>query len=291
MVAGCGMIQPILLNEIMEYIGGDKTWLESGLYFLSILAVRLVLGICLSHFYYRMGVFGFKLSNTLSLLIYSKALKQPLLAEKDYSVSDIVNYSQADAQRMNGLPIQLSRALFAPLQVLVGFFMLYSYIGASFLVGVGIMLLIMVLTYAFTRIAATTYDQLNDAKDQRMRTTEEILQIIKFIKANTKEKHFFKQLNHQREREVRLNKKVKLMDMCVTSSYFLSSPLILSMTFLVHVSVGNEIDAASAFTTILLFQILQEPMILMPTEIAELVQSWSSLKRIEAFLYANDIEK
>ena len=224
----------------MAYIGGgEKSLLKSGLYFLSILGVRLLLGICLSHFYYRLGVFGFKLSNTLSLLIYTKALKHPLLAEKDYSVSDIINYSQADAQRMNSLPIQLSRTCFAPFQVFIGFFLLYTYIGTSFLVGVGILGLISVLSYGFTRAAGATYDRLIEARDRRMGATEEMLQIIKFIKASTKEKLFFKELDGQREREVQFNKKVKRMDMCVTSSYLLSSPLILSMTFLVYVGAGN----------------------------------------------------
>ena len=32
-------------------------------------------------------------------------------------------------------------------------------------------------------------------------------------------------------------------------------------------------------------------MIFMPTEIVELVLNWSSIKRIEAFLYASEIQK
>ena len=71
--------------------------------------------------------------------------------------------------------------------------------------------------------------------------------------------------------------------------YNASPPLIVCMTLLVYVSLGNEIDAAGAFTTILLFQILQIPITQLPMSIAELVQIWSSLKRIEKFLFASEI--
>ena len=44
-----------------------------------------------------------------------------------------------------------------------------------------------------------------------MKVTEEIMQIIKFIKISAQEKYFFKKLNVKREEELILNKKVNLM--------------------------------------------------------------------------------
>jgi len=38
--------------------------------------------------------------------------------------------------------------------------------------------------------------------------------------------------------------------------------------------------ATQAFTTIMLFRILQYPMRLLPTAISEIIQMWTSLKRI-----------
>ena len=60
----------------------------------------------------------------------------------------------------------------------------------------------------------------------------------------------------------------------------MSSPLIISMTFLLYISFGNEIDAPKAFTTIILFKVLQNPMTQLPTAIAQIIQIWSSVKRI-----------
>ena len=101
-----------------------------------------------------------------------------------------------------------------------------------------------------------------------MSVTEEILNIVKFIKITAQEKYFFKKLNKKREVELQLYRKVGLMNILTIVTYWLSSPLIISMTFYMYVSLGNEIDAPKAFTTIILFQILQFPIRLFPTAIA-----------------------
>ena len=170
------MFQPILMKKIMDYVNqGEKTASESSIYFCSIFLIRLLLAIILPHFYYKFGVFGFNLTNTLSLMIYKKAMKHPLLTEKHYSIGDIINYSQVDAQRMTYLGFQISGVLFAPIQIAIGLLLLYFYIGISFLVGLGVMIIMMILTLIFTRIATTANDILLKAKDERMKVTEEIL--------------------------------------------------------------------------------------------------------------------
>ena len=65
------------------------------------------------------------------------------------------------------------------------------------------------------------------------------MQIIKFIKINAQEKYFFKKLNVKREEELILNKKVNLMYIISIVLYYLSSPLIISFTFLVYTALGN----------------------------------------------------
>ena len=135
-------------------------------------------------------------------MIYNKALKHPLLTEKNYSISDVINYSQVDAQRMTNFGFQLAGILFAPAQIIIGLLLLYLYIGISFLVGLGVMILLMISTLLFSKVSTKVNDKLLKAKDERMKITEEILEIIKFIKVNAQEKYFFKKLNKKREKEL-----------------------------------------------------------------------------------------
>lgn len=75
--------QPILMNQMMSYARNDsKTFSQSLIYFLGILISSFVVSVAFAHIFYNFAVFGFNLSNTLSLMLYDKALKHPLITEK-----------------------------------------------------------------------------------------------------------------------------------------------------------------------------------------------------------------
>jgi hypothetical protein len=78
------MYQPILSHDIIAYIGGEeeRTIRTNTLYFLGMFALSIANTISQVYMWYCFGFMGFSLSNTLSLLIYSKAMKHPLITEK-----------------------------------------------------------------------------------------------------------------------------------------------------------------------------------------------------------------
>ena len=49
---------------------------------------------------------------------------------------------------------QMTTVLFCPFQIVLGFLLLYFYIGVSFLVGIGIMILLMIFTGIFSTVLA-----------------------------------------------------------------------------------------------------------------------------------------
>lgn len=165
--------QPILTNQTIAYIEGESRNFKTGfLYFLGILSATLVMSLLMSQIYYIFAVLGFNLSNTLSLLIYNKTLKHPLITEKEFSVSSIINYSQVDAQRLTYLGFQLVSLLLTPIQLVVMLFLLYEYIGPVFLVGIGLMIILMIFTLIFTKKSVNANDLLLKRKDGRMKVTE-----------------------------------------------------------------------------------------------------------------------
>lgn len=170
------MYSPILMNNMMDYINSkNKAVSQSVLFFFAIFMTNFILSVSSSHIFFRFAIFGYNLSNTLSLLLFNKALKHPLLTEKEYSTSDIVNYSQVDAQRMTYMGFQLTAIIFCPIQIVIGLLLLYIYIGISFLVGTGVMIIMMLLAFIFSKIFSKANDKLLKAKDKRMKVTEEIL--------------------------------------------------------------------------------------------------------------------
>lgn len=124
-----------------------------------------------SHLYYQFAVFGFNLSNTLSLLIYEKSLKYPALCEKKYSISQIINYSQVDAQRMTNMGVQLTSVLYTPLQIMIGIWLMYSYIGVSFCAGLLVMALMITSTFFIAKQISKVNETTLKYKDKRMKVT------------------------------------------------------------------------------------------------------------------------
>ncbi len=76
------------------------------------------------------------------------------------------------------------------------------------------------------------------------------------------------------------------MDVLNIFLYWLSCPLILSATFMTYIHLGNEMNSEVAFTTIMIFTTLQYPIRLLPNSISSLIQMFTSIKRIEKFLFA-----
>ena len=60
---------------------------------------------------------------------------------------------------------QLVALLFTPFQMIIGLYLLYIYIGPSFLVGFGVMMCLMIFTLIFSKIASKANDKLLKAKD------------------------------------------------------------------------------------------------------------------------------
>jgi ABC-type bacteriocin/lantibiotic exporter with double-glycine peptidase domain len=147
---------------------------------------------------YHFALLGYNISNSLSVCIFQKALKYPTLCSKEFQTSELINYSQVDAQRMTSLGFYMAVVIFFPLQLAIGIYLMYSFIGVSFLAGIGIIVIMSVFIFINSKINAKANEKLLEAKDKRMKVATEIFNLIRFIKVNAWEKYFFKKLNQAR---------------------------------------------------------------------------------------------
>jgi ABC-type multidrug transport system fused ATPase/permease subunit len=259
------------------------------LLFAGILLMQIVKSICDTNMGYRMGKVGVNLTNGLTLLIFSKSLKYPSVAEKEFEESDIVNYSQVDAERLASGGNELATLLTCPIQIVIGVLLMYHFIGISFLAGIGVLLLTIGATYLTSRKSYEYNKQILRKKDERMRATQEMLDTIRYIKINAIEKYFYGKVDEKRMEEIGLYKRKGLMDTLNVFVYWLACPLILSATFATYVWLGNQMSSEVAFTTIIIFTTLQVPIRILPNSISAIIQIFTSVKRIEKYLYAQEI--
>ena len=85
---------------------------------------------------------------------------------------------------MTNMGVQLTSVQYNPIQIVIGVWLMYTYIGASFVSGMSTMLVMIAITFFLAKKISKVNENTLKAKDARMKITEEILDIIRFIKIN-----------------------------------------------------------------------------------------------------------
>lgn len=131
-------------------------------------------------------------------------------------------------------------------------------------------------------------------KDQRVRLISEILGGIKVLKLYAWELSFVKRINSLREEEVH---QLKVFQFLEGTQYFVwsSAPLLVALasfvTYVLIDPVNNVLDSQTAFVSLTLFNTMRGPLFLLPFGIVSLIQGAVSIKRINSFLNAEELDK
>lgn len=166
------MLLPNITKMVIHYVQSDEKSVQTGIFFLvGIVLLKFTQNLAQSHMFYHFTLFGYNVNNGLSLCVFNKALRYPTLCSKEFQLSELINYSQVDAQRMTYLGSYMSAILFFPIQLGVGIFLMYRFIGVSFLAGIGIILVMGVFIWINSKLNARANSKLLVAKDKRMKAT------------------------------------------------------------------------------------------------------------------------
>ena len=77
---------------------------------------------------------------------------------------------------------QIAAFFYGPLQIIVGLIIMYFSLGWTFLTAIGSIMLILFVSYFVTKIGVLLNEKSLKAKDERMKSTEDMLDIIRYIK-------------------------------------------------------------------------------------------------------------
>lgn len=123
------------------------------------------------HQQYCQNYLGTNLVGTANLMIFNKALKYPVLSSRKFTETDIINYSQIDAENLTNLASRLIFFLFGVIEIISGVGLLYAFIGILVLIPIGVMVIINLISF---KIGKSTIDynmQILQKKDDRMKVT------------------------------------------------------------------------------------------------------------------------
>ncbi|XP_032409131.1 canalicular multispecific organic anion transporter 1-like isoform X2 [Xiphophorus hellerii] len=286
-------VSPQLLKLMISFTQDKSsyTW-EGYLYAVLLLMVALLQSLVMQQYLRRCFVLGMKVRTALMAAVYKKALVMSNDNRKESTVGETVNLMSADAQRFNDVTNFIHLLWSCPLQIMVSIVFLWMDLGPSTLAGVAVMLLMVPVNGLLANQAKKIQRENMKSKDKRLKIMNEILNGIKTLKLFAWEPSLQTQVEDIRGEELKVMRKFAYL---TSFSTFISNcaPTLVSLaTFAVFVSVSSDniLTAEKAFTSISLFNILRQPLSMLPMLIASIVQTTVSKKRLEKFLGGDDLE-
>ncbi|KFY46523.1 hypothetical protein V495_02419 [Pseudogymnoascus sp. VKM F-4514 (FW-929)] len=200
----------------------------------------------------------------------------------------IVNLMAVDTYRVDQASAMFHLIWTAPIACILTLILLVINLHESALAGfallvLGIPALTMAVKSLFTRRRA-----INKITDQRVSLTQEILQAVRFVKYFGWEMAFLDRLRSIRNREIYAIQ-ILLAIRNAINAVSMSMPIFASMlAFITYSLTDNTLDPAKVFSSLALFNSLRMPLNLLPLVIGQVVDAWSSVKRIQDFLLAEE---
>ena len=172
-----------------------------------------------------------------------------------------------------------------PLAVIINSILLYNTLGVAAFAGMAVLVLLIPAQALVGRIYTIVQRRFMAAVDVRLEAVTEVIAHIKLIKFNAWESKFFDRMSLARRRELSLL--AQRFALTVLSSLFIwGTPVVVTATaFAVHSLVLHQpLTADRLFSSLILFNMLLDPLALFQDTFARLLQSYTSCGRVQAFL-------
>ncbi|XP_063866337.1 multidrug resistance-associated protein 1-like isoform X3 [Scylla paramamosain] len=246
----------------------------------------------LGQYFAWMMVVGLRMRTGIISAVYGKAMRISSSAKKESTVGEIVNLMSVDAQRFMDITTYINMLWSAPMQIILAIYFLWNLLGPSVLAGLAVMIVLIPINGFIANQTKKLQIKQMKLKDERVKLMNEILNGIKVLKLYAWEPSFESQVTSVRNKEVKVLREAAYFN-AGTNFIWNCAPFMVSVaTFAVYVNVSpdNILDAKTAFVSLSLFNLLRFPLAMLPMLITSMVQAHVSLKRINRFMNADELD-
>ncbi|KAK8748985.1 hypothetical protein OTU49_015624, partial [Cherax quadricarinatus] len=246
----------------------------------------------LGQYFLKMFLAGLQIRTGVISAVYRKALRISNSARKESTVGEIVNLMAVDAQRFMDLTTYINMLWSAPLQIALALYFLWQILGPSVLAGLAVMIVLIPVNGVIANKTKQLQLSQMKNKDHRVKLMNEILNGIKVLKLYAWEPSFEEQVLDVRAKEIKVLKKAAYLS-AGTSFIWTCTPFLVTLvmfTTYVLSDSNNILTAQMIFTSLSLLNILRMPMTMLPFLIVAAVQASVSLKRLNKFLNADELD-
>ncbi|XP_060527505.1 multidrug resistance-associated protein 1-like [Cylas formicarius] len=284
---------PQILGLLIGFVGSDEPRWRGIFYAVLMFIVACVQTLLQNKQFDLMFKVGIRTRTALTAAIYRKALRVSNVARKEKTAGEIVNLMAVDAQKFQDLVLFLNLLWSSPFQICLAVYFLWQELGPSIMAGLAVMILLIPINgFIVNKNKKLQIKQMKD-KDERVKLMNEILSGIKILKLYAWEPSFEQQVMKIRNKEVSTLRKSAYLDACTTFIWNCAPFMVSCVTFATYVLIDerNVLDAGKAFVSLSLFNILRMPLSFLPMTISQLVQTWVSVKRLNGFFNAEDLDE
>ncbi|GFF97906.1 multidrug resistance-associated protein 1 [Aspergillus udagawae] len=293
--------------------GGSSSNVGIGIGLLvGIMVMQVLQSLTNSHYQYRAMLMGAQARSALVSLIFAKALKLSNRAKAGFQdtnssekdgvegstrVADggwpdgrIISLMSNDTERIFQASKVIHLVWTSPIAIILTMVLLLINLTSSALPGIAVLVLGLAGVTRAVRTLNNRRDNINSVSDERMNLTQEILQGIRFVKYFAWEQAFDKRLREIRAREIH-SLQVLLVIRSALGAVSMAIPIFSNMlAYITYSLTGHSLDAAIIFSSLALFNCLRNPLNWLPIAIGQSADAWSSMRRIEKFLLAEEFQ-
>ncbi|XP_061642245.1 ATP-binding cassette sub-family C member 4-like isoform X2 [Phyllopteryx taeniolatus] len=291
------VIQPLLLGKIIMFFENYDADDQSGLCAVygcaAAMCVSTVGLTILQHlYYYFVQRTGMKMRVAVCHIIYCKALRLSSQAMGQTTTGQIVNLLSNDVNRFDEITLNLHYLWVGPLQAVVIISFLWYEIGPSCFAGMAVLAFMMPVQTWFGKLFGIFRSKTAVLTDSRIRIMNEVVSGIRIIKMYAWENPFSSLVTESRRKEINQIMKSSYLRGLNMASFFASSKIVVFVTFVVYVMLGNSISARRVFVTVSLYGTIKLTVTLFfPLAIEKLSETIVSIHRIKNFLLLDEMSR
>ncbi|MEZ4741394.1 MAG: ATP-binding cassette domain-containing protein [Bdellovibrionota bacterium] len=225
----------------------------------------------------------------LNFRVFSKALtitREGLLRR---GTGETINYLGADTTSVAMFPWSVIELSYSALLILAVFSLLFNLLGVAALAAVAVLVVFAPLSSYLGKYFVKLDELIMKHRDQRVAMVSQIISSIRVVKYFAWETESCNDIRNLRDKELRERKKLATAESFSVVMYLLSSTLACLLAFVCYLQMGNTLDAATVFSSLALFGILEAPFGNLTHFISHIASARVSGERIRNFLLDDNI--
>ncbi|EPS69672.1 hypothetical protein M569_05085, partial [Genlisea aurea] len=290
--AATSYIGPYLMNYLVTFLNEkEKRGLQSGyLLALGFLGAKLVETVAQRQWIFGARQLGLRLRAALISHVYKKGLVLSSSSRQRRSSGEIMNLMSVDVQRISDFIWYMNTLWMLPVQISLAIYVLHLNVGAGSLVALAATSLVMAGNIPLTTFIKRYQMKIMDAKDDRMKTTSEVIRNMRTLKLQAWDSHYLETIQSLRNTERNWIWKSLRLGAVGAFVYWGSPAFISVVTFVGCYVMGIPLTAGTVLSALATFRMLQEPIFSLPDLLNAIAQGKVSVDRISSFLREDEIQ-